>query len=107
MHSWSLAGCGRAPGFLKLFYEKCVYLPIYLSLFVDLHKLTHMSNFSSGKFSLYTRDKGPINPTTSYCTTYIVSFGSKMGFFSKPKSGCGDSPQTSSLDFIVGFYGVL
>ena len=27
-----MAGCGRAPGLLKLFPEKCVSVPIYLSL---------------------------------------------------------------------------
>ena len=26
------AGCGRVPGLLKLFPEKCVSVPIYLSL---------------------------------------------------------------------------
>ena len=29
-----MAGCGCAPGLLKLFPEKCVSVPIYLSLSV-------------------------------------------------------------------------
>jgi len=61
------------------------------------YKLINVSNFSSGKYSLYTRDKGPINPTALF----------EGGFFSKLKSGCGDSPQTSSLDFIMGFSDVF
>ena len=40
-------------------------------------------------------------------STALVSFGSKVGFFSKPKIGCGNSPQTLSLAFAVGFSGVL
>ena len=51
------------PGFLKFFYEKCVCVPTYLCLSVQTDK------FLSGKYSLYIRDKGPINPTT------LVSFG--------------------------------
>ena len=34
-------------------------------------------------------------------------FSSKVGFVSTPKSGCGDSPQASSLTFILGFSGIL
>jgi len=30
------AGCGRAPGFLKLFYEKCVCVCMYVCIFVCL-----------------------------------------------------------------------
>ena len=34
-------------GRMELFYEKCVHLPI----FVCPYKLTHVSNFLSGKYS--------------------------------------------------------
>ena len=67
-------------------------------VFVCPYKLTHTGNFSSGKYSLYTRDKGP---------TSALEASVRRWFFSKPKSGCGDLPQTSSLAFIVGFSGVL
>jgi len=37
--------CGRAPGLLKLFYEKCVcvYLPMYLFIYLCLSIRTHVS----------------------------------------------------------------
>ena len=56
----------------------CVYLPIYLStyptylpIFVCPYKLIHMSKFLSGKRSLYTWDKSPINPAISYCASKL------------------------------------
>ena len=43
----------------------------YLSTYLYLYKLTHVSHFLSGKYSLYARDKGPINPTISYHTSKL------------------------------------
>ena len=79
----------------------CVCVCTYLPFFVRPYKLTHVNNFLSGKYSLYKQDI-----TLQYATA-PVSFSSKVSFFSKSKSGCGDLPQTSSLAFIVSFSGVL
>ena len=47
-----------------------------LPIFVCPYKLTHVSNFFSGKYGPYTRNKA----------IALVSFGLKVGFFFKPKS---------------------
>ena len=47
----------------------CVCVPTYLPILACLYKLTHMSIFLSGKYSPYTRNKGPKNPTICFCTS--------------------------------------
>ena len=50
----------------------CVDLPYNNPpIFVCPYKLTHMSNFLSGKYSLYTWNEGPINPTISFYTNKL------------------------------------
>ena len=69
----------RVPSFLNCFKKSvCVYLPI----FVCSYRLTCVNNFLSGKYCLYTRDKGPINPIISYCTS---KFRFKGGFLFQAK----------------------
>jgi len=68
--------CRGVHSFFKLPNEivlrkACECVPTYLPIFVCPYKLTHVSSFLSGKYSLYTRDKGPINPTISYCTSKL------------------------------------
>ena len=36
-HSQPMAGRGHSPGLLKLAYEKCVYVPIYVRFSVRTH----------------------------------------------------------------------
>jgi len=57
-HSQLKASCGRAPGLLKLFYEKCVFVCLYICLSVR----THVSKALEAKSSLYTRNNGYTEP---------------------------------------------
>ena len=47
---------GRAPGLLKLFPEKCVSVPIYVSTYLCLYAPTHVSKpFKWQKQTLYKK----------------------------------------------------
>jgi len=54
-----MASCGRSPGFLKLFYEKCVcmYVCMYVYLFVFTHP-REQTFYLELESSLYTNNKG-------------------------------------------------
>jgi len=98
--------CGHVPDFLKLVSKKCacVFACLYACMYICSFFCTPVSKPLWHKNSLYTRNKGI---QSLYYTYTQVSFGLEMGFFSKLKTQCANSPQTSSLAFLVDFSGVL
>ena len=81
----------------------CVYLATYLPNFVCPYKLTHVNNLS-GKYSLYTWDKGPKNPTISFCTSKLQFKG---GFLFQAKKQVWQLTTDIESAFHSSFSGVL
>jgi len=55
------AGCGHVPGFLKLLYEKCVCMRMYVCRYVYLFVFPHpreQTFYMKLESSLYTNNKG-------------------------------------------------
>ena len=56
-----MASCGRAPGFLKLFYKKCVRVCMYVFMYVCMFIFPHpreQTFYLKLESSLYTNNKG-------------------------------------------------
>ena len=99
------AGRGCAPGFLKLFHEKCVcvYVCMYVYLFVFLHP-REQTFYLKLESSLYTNKKGLTKPILHSCTGKLCLEGE---FLSQSKTGHSDRPQTLKPAFLVDSSGVL
>ena len=91
-HSQPMAGCGHAPGLLKLFSKKNVCVCKYVCIFVCLSEPTWENH--------YVVKAAHIQESLYYAYAQ-VSFCSKAGFFSELKTEWSDSPQTSNPAFLV------
>ena len=89
---------GMCPRFLKLFYEKCVY--VYL--FVFLHPCEQTFTWSLKAACMQT-----IKAKQSIHAQVLYKLCLEGVFLSQLKSKCCNCPQTSKPAFLVDFLGIL
>ena len=97
---------GRVPGFLKLFYEKCVCMCVCACIICFLSALMWanllLEAWKQPVYKYVVKSKQSL-----YCTYTQVSSALKVGFFPQSCTQSSNRPHTSRPASLVNFSGIL